>query len=150
MKKAIFLSIALVGGLFIMTSSSQAQTQTQTTQIAITDIRSGNGQILLNVFKDQGTYDDNKPMKTLSFDKKGLIDGKLVVPCPLEPGVYGITMVDDENSNGKIDKNLMGMPKEGFGFSNFFMTKMKKPAFDDFKVDLSSANAAVVIKVKYM
>ena len=148
MKKAILFGIALVGALVSMTSFTQAQTQT--TQVTISGIRSGNGQILINVFKDNATYDKEKPVKTFVFDKKGLVDGKLVVPCPLEPGVYGLTLVDDENSNGKIDKNLMGMPKEGFGFSNFFMEKMKKPAFDDFKVDLSSANAPVGIRIKYM
>ena len=148
MKNLLLIGIALVGGLFFMTSSSQAQTQT--THVTISGIRSGNGQILLNVFKDNETYDKEKPVKTFLFDKKGLVDGKLIVPCPLDPGVYGLTIVDDENSNGKIDKNIMGMPKEGFGFSNFFMEKMKKPAFDDFKVNLNSANTLVEIKVKYM
>jgi uncharacterized protein (DUF2141 family) len=148
MKKTISLSVALVSGLLFMTIPSQAQAQT--TQVLVSGIRSGNGQLLLNVFKDNETYDKEKPFKTFAFDKKGLADGKLVVPCALEPGVYGITLVDDENGNGKIDKNLVGMPKEGFGFSNFFMEKMKKPVFNDFKVDLSSANARVEIKVKYM
>ena len=87
MKKTILFSIALIGGVFLTTSSSQAQTQT--TKVSITGIRSGNGQILLNVFKDNETYDKGKPVKTFVFDKKGLVNGKLVVPCPLEPGVYG-------------------------------------------------------------
>ena len=59
-------------------------------------------------------------------------------------------LLDDENENGKIDKSLIRMPKEGFGFSNFFMEKMKKPTFDDFKVDLKSHDNKVDIKVKYM
>jgi uncharacterized protein (DUF2141 family) len=58
-------------------------------------------------------------------------------------------MVDDENGNGKIDKNLVRIPKEGFGFSNFFMEKMKKPTFDDFKVDLKT-QSKIEIRVKYM
>jgi uncharacterized protein (DUF2141 family) len=84
------------------------------------------------------------------FDKKDLANGTLTVNCVLEPGTYGLTLIDDENENGKIDKNLIGMPKEGFGFSNFFMEKMKKPVFDDFKVELKFPNNKVGIKVKYM
>jgi uncharacterized protein (DUF2141 family) len=73
----------------------------------------------------------------------------MTVELTLEAGTYGITLLDDENANGKIDKNFIGIPKEGFGFSNFFMTKMKKPAFDEFKVDLKT-QPRVEIKVKYM
>jgi uncharacterized protein (DUF2141 family) len=116
----------------------------------VTGIRSAKGKIILNVFKDNAGYNDEKPYKTLSFDKNAMVNGNtLTVSVKLEPGVYGFTMVDDENGNGKIDKNFIGMPKEGFGFSNFFMEKMKKPTFDEFKVDLTSSHK-IDIRVKYM
>lgn len=135
-------------GLLFICLASYIQAQ-RVAEIKVTDIRSAKGKILLNVFKDNASYDDEKPYKKLTFDKKEIINGTLVLHCDLEPGVYGFTMVDDENDNGKIDKNFIGIPKEGFGFSNFFMEKMKKPTFDDFKVDLKS-QPKIVIKVKYM
>jgi uncharacterized protein (DUF2141 family) len=95
------------------------------------------------------SYNDEKPYKQFTFDKKAMANGTLTVRCNLEEGVYGITLLDDENGNGKIDKNFIRVPKEGFGFSNFFMEKLKKPAFDDFKVDLKTHHK-VGIKVKYM
>lgn len=142
------LSINLLMGLLFICLASYIQAQ-RVTEIKVTDIRSAKGKILLNVFKDNASYDDEKPYKKFTFDKKEIINGTLVLHCDLEPGVYGFTMVDDENDNGKIDKNFIGIPKEGFGFSNFFMEKMKKPTFDDFKVDLKS-QPKIVIKVKYM
>lgn len=148
MKKTNVFGInLLIGLLFIILAS---YIQEQETQVKITGIRSPKGKIILNVFKDNETYDDEKPCKKFVFDKKSLVNGTLTVKCELEPGIYGITLVDDENENGKIDKNLIRMPKEGFGFSNFFMEKLKKPTFDDFKVDLKSPNNNVEIKVKYM
>jgi len=148
MKKTTALGISLVMGLLLTLFVSYAQAQK--TQVKVTGIRSGKGKIILNVFKDNDTYDKEQPCKKFVFDKKSLLNGTLTVDCELEPGTYGITLVDDENENGKIDKNLIGIPKEGFGFSNFFMEKMKKPTFDDFKVDLKSPNNKVDIKVKYM
>jgi len=68
----------------------------------------------------------------------------------LDAGIYGITLLDDENSNDKMDKSFIGMPKEGFGFSNFFMEKLKKPSFEDFKIQLKNDNAKIDIKVKYI
>jgi len=36
----------------------------------------------------------------------------------LPSGIYGVAAIHDENSNAKLDKNLFGIPKEGFGFAN--------------------------------
>ena len=36
----------------------------------------------------------------------------------LPPGDYGVAAIHDENSNARLDKNLFGIPKEGFGFAN--------------------------------
>ena len=74
----------------------------------------------------------------------------MIINCTLDPGTYGITLIDDENKSGELNKNMLGIPKEGFGFSDFFMEKMKKPAFDDFKVNVKNQNNKISIRVKYM
>ncbi len=148
MKKTIVLGINLVIGILFIGLASYVQAQHQT-DIKVTGIRSPKGKIWVNVFKDAASYDNEKPFKKLAFDKKGITNGTLNISCELESGIFGFTIVDDENDNGKIDKNFIGIPKEGFGFSNFFMEKMKKPKFDDFKVDLTT-QPKIVIRVKYM
>lgn len=147
MKKTIASGINLIIGLLFISLTSFIQAQE--TSVKITGIRSAKGNIILNVFKDNETYNKEQPYKKLTFDKKAISNGTLLINLTLEPGMYGITLLDDENGNGKIDKNLIGIPKEGFGFSNFFMEKLKKPTFDDFKVDLATP-AKVDIRVKYM
>lgn len=148
MKKTSLLLLKFCSAMLLIFIASHAEAQE--TQVKITDIRSDKGKIVLNVFKDNASYDAEQPYKKLVFDKKGLVNGTLSLNCKLEPGIYGITLLDDENNNGKIDKNMIRMPKEGFGFSNFFMTKMKKPVFDDFKVDIKAPVSKINIKVKYM
>jgi uncharacterized protein (DUF2141 family) len=148
MKKTIVLGINLLIGMLFIGLASYIQAQHET-EIVVTGVRSPKGKIQLNVFKDQASYSDEHPYKKLGFDKKDLANGTLTINCELEPGVYGFTIIDDENANGKIDKNFIGIPKEGFGFSNFFMQKLKKPSFDDFKVDLNTQQK-IEVKVKYM
>jgi uncharacterized protein (DUF2141 family) len=36
----------------------------------------------------------------------------------LPPGRYGVVVLHDENENKKLDRNLLQVPKEGFGFAN--------------------------------
>ena len=149
MKKIIFIYANLLFGLLCMLNVSAAFAQN--TKVKVTGIRSVKGQIVINVFKDEKTYDDEKPYKKLLFEKKDIVDGAIVLNCTLEPGIYGITLLDDENKSGDIDKNMLRIPKEGFGFSNFYMTKMVKPSFDDFKTEVkSNTENKIEIKVKYM
>lgn len=146
MKKARLIAPLILGALMIFLGSFM---QAGEATIGITGIRSVKGNVVLSVFKNQAEYDEQKPFKQFTFDKKSLTGNKMIVSIKVEGGIYGITMVDDENKNGKIDKNFIGIPKEGFGFSNFLMEKMKKPSFNDFKINLPSAQP-VSIRVKYM
>ncbi|WP_163411539.1 DUF2141 domain-containing protein [Flavobacterium ajazii] len=122
----------------------------QNTNVKISGIRSEKGQIILNVFKNSEDYEQEKVFKKLIFEKKTVDNGSMKINFNIEPGIYGITLIDDENKNGELNKNLIGIPKEGFGFSDFFMEKMKKPVFDDFKVTIKNPNNKITIKVKYM
>ncbi|PAW95560.1 hypothetical protein CKK33_01975 [Mucilaginibacter sp. MD40] len=121
----------------------------QETPAHITGIRSSKGQIILNIFRTAEEYDKQQPFKTESFSKTNLRNGELNIRVNLSEGIYGFTMIDDENGNGKLDKNFIGVPKEGFGFSNYFMEKLRKPAFNDFKIDLAHT-PSFGIRVKYM
>lgn len=50
-----------------------------------------------------------------------------------EYGEYAIAVYQDENSSGKIDKNFIGIPKEGYCFSNNIKPKIKAPSYKDCK-----------------
>jgi uncharacterized protein (DUF2141 family) len=49
----------------------------------------------------------------------------------LAPGRYAIVVVDDENGNGDLDRNLLGIPTEGYGFSNGVRPTLRPPSFDE-------------------
>lgn len=115
----------------------------------ITNVRSKEGQIRLNVFKDEASFNTEKPFKIMHIPKDELSDGKLNASVQLPNGTFGIAVLDDENSNEKMDYTLM-MPKEGFGFSNFYLTGLSRPKFDKFKFVVSDNSFAVGIKMRYM
>lgn len=136
--------------IIVLAVFSAADSYGQNTHVMISGIRSEKGQIILNVFKDDESYNKEKVFKKMVFEKKAITSGLMVIACDLAPGTYGITLIDDENKDAELNKSFIGIPKEGFGFSNFFMEKMKKPAFDDFKIVVKSQDNKISIKVKYM
>ncbi|HGM5960334.1 TPA: DUF2141 domain-containing protein [Stenotrophomonas maltophilia] len=62
-------------------------------------------------------------------------------------GSYAVLLTHDENDNGKLDTNLVGMPVEGYGFSNNPQV-MRKPTFDEASVDVPAAGTAIDITLR--
>lgn len=64
----------------------------------------------------------------------------------LPKGDYSVAVFHDENMNNKCDTNLIGMPTEGFGFSNNFQPKLSAPKFSQTKVFVEN-NKKISIKL---
>ena len=60
----------------------------------------------------------------------------------LEPGNYAVMITHDENGNGKLDTNVMGMPLEGYGFSNDPQV-MRKPTWDEARFEIGKDDVAI-------
>jgi len=67
----------------------------------------------------------------------------------LPQGIYAVSVLHDENGNGKMDKNFVGIPKEGYGASNNPKKKMRAPAFDEAKFSLNSAEQTIEVTLIY-
>lgn len=57
----------------------------------------------------------------------------------LTPGEYAVVVHHDENSNDKLDKNVLGVPLEGYCFSNNVKAFVTPPKFKYVKFTLHSS-----------
>jgi len=123
----------------------------QNVEVTITGIRSDEGRIDIGVFKDDASFQKEDAFRSFKFPKKDIKDGMMTVKFNLEPGIYGLTLLDDENSNGKMEYNFIGIPKEGFGFSDYYHTGITKPKLDAFKFTIEKDQVKkIIMRVKYM
>lgn len=118
--------------------------------VEITNIRNNDGLIRLGVFTCNETFRKEMPYKEFSFAKDSLGGGAMQVTITtLPPGTYGIALLDDENSNGKLDYHLL-LPREGVGFSGYEHHRVSQPSFDRFSFLLEKQKTIrVTIKVNY-
>ena len=65
----------------------------------------------------------------------------------LKPGAYAVMITHDENGNGKLDTNAIGMPLEGYGFSNNPRV-MRKPTWDESRFDVGDDDLAIHIQLR--
>jgi uncharacterized protein (DUF2141 family) len=80
--------------------------------------------------------------KTMVVDQKAQ-----VVFTSLPYGWYGISLYHDENSNGEMDKNAMGIPKEAYGFSNNAKGFFGKPKYKKVMFQLKSDQMQIAINL---
>lgn len=92
-------------------------------EINIIKVRRDAGQIAIQVLDEQKKVVKHE-FTTISNKRSVLI------LKGLPKGKYAVQLFHDENKNGKMDFNFLGIPKEGYGFSNDARGFMSEPAFD--------------------
>jgi len=99
-------------------------------RIEIIGIRSTKGKVLVNLFSTAKGFptDPKYAYRTAELEiKEG---GKAYVEfADLPYGDYAVAVLHDENDNKKMDYNFLGMPKEGYCFSNNYRPTFKNPSF---------------------
>ena len=58
-------------------------------------------------------------------------------------------MFYDQNGNGKIDRALFGIPKEGVGFSNDAKIRLAPPKWEEAVFDYDGQEQTIRLKLRY-
>lgn len=65
------------------------------------------------------------------------------------PDVYAVAVYHDANNNKDFDRGALGVPLEGYGFSNDAPTKFAAPAFDAVRFAVKFGDNTIRIKMRY-
>jgi uncharacterized protein (DUF2141 family) len=132
----------------VVACSASALCQTKL-QVTVTNIKGVKGNILVGIFDSDEKF-LKEPLDGRMAKASG--DSITVVFENLKPGKYAVSVLHDANKNKDLDKNKLGIPKEGFGFSNNVTGAMGPPSFHRAIIDLTPEmkDLDIGIKMKYM
>jgi uncharacterized protein (DUF2141 family) len=134
----------------IVANYAKAQGPAPTCQVSIhvDGFRNQKGDLGVTVFKSpEGWPEDNA---RAYFHHGFPISGnQSTAQLDLPPGRYAIAILHDENSNRKLDRNFIGIPKEGFGFSNNPKVHLTAPGFDTASAEISCPTTDMQIHLVY-
>ena len=117
--------------------------------INISNIRSATGKINVSLFATTDGFPSN-PQKAVAIQSLEIEGNQATLRFNNVPfGTYGIACHHDENGNGKMDTNLLGIPKEGYGISNNALNRFSKPQFEAAKFPFNEAVQSINIKMFY-
>ena len=114
--------------------------------IKVTDVRAQQGSLRIAVIDSAaGWSDGGKPVAGTVRKAQGAEETFHFPNLP--PGRYAVMVMHDQNDNGKLDSNFMGMPIEGYGFSNN-PAVMRKPTFEEARFELETAGSAITVRLR--
>ena len=67
----------------------------------------------------------------------------------IPPGTYALAVIHDENRDGKLATDWMGLPKEGYGFSNDAKATLGAPAFEAASFSYNGQSLEMTITLQY-
>ena len=111
--------------------------------ITIAGMENTNGQLMIAVLDGEDAFAANRPpvLSMLLPPKKGALT---ISTDALPPGEYAVRVVQDENGNGTLDTNMVGMPREPWGFSNNAVGSFAPPPWEAVRFRLDSDLAITV------
>jgi uncharacterized protein (DUF2141 family) len=140
-----FIILFSLGVIFTQPTLAQSGVQA-TIIIKVTGLRSEKGQVRIAVFNSSEKWLGEDPVYSSTIN----VDGQSVTWKfnDVPHGDYGIAVFHDENKNGKMDKNFLGIPLEPYGFSNNVRVTFGPPKWDKSKFVVKGSTSEVSIEVK--
>jgi uncharacterized protein (DUF2141 family) len=116
--------------------------------VAVKGLRNDKGRVAVALFKRGEHFPDQKHAllgKVVRSSKKRAV----VQFSSLEPGTYALAILHDENKNDKMDFNFLGMPLEGYGFSNDASEMFGPPSFEAASFEVSGEQTSHTVTAQY-
>ncbi len=112
--------------------------------IQVDDVKAG-GTVMVALYNSEGSFLKAPAKATGAPASPG---GTVLVIKDLPEGEYAFAIFHDANTNGKMDKNLLGIPTEDYAFSNNALGKMGPPSYASAKFALPAAGATLRVSLK--
>jgi uncharacterized protein (DUF2141 family) len=118
--------------------------------VKILDIRNSTGTVACALFESPVGF----PIEFLRSATNVMVIKirKTLARCDFEdipPGTYAMAVIHDENMNGKLDTNWLGIPTEGYGFSNDAQGVVGAPSFSAASFPYDGRNLDLTMSLHY-
>lgn len=149
-KQTMLVHIITSLSIFLLTPPPQYFSQNKgSILINISNIRSNSGKVNVSLFAAADGFPSNSE-KSIAFQTVAIQNNQAIIRFDnVAFDTYAIACLHDENGNNKMDTNLVGIPKEGYGASNNAVNKFSAPKFEAAKFPFNAAVLSVNLKMYY-
>lgn len=132
-----FVSVFLLSSTFALAQNSNLT-------INVSNLKDNTGVLVAELYNSKENF-LKKAYKTGSSVIK--VNTALVQFTGIPTGEYTVLVYQDKNSNGKLDKYFIGMPKEPVACSNNAKGFMGPPKYEEAKFNVGATDTKITIKM---
>ena len=115
-------------------------------QVVVTNVRNDRGHIQVGVCVKETFLTDNCAINAQAKSTPGTT---FVTVPDMPAGIWALQVYHDENDNEQVDRDLIGIPTEGIGFSNNAPFRFGPPSWDDARFELAPGGGRVTLRLRY-
>jgi len=134
MKKIFFLLLLISVNLFAEEFSLN---------IEIRNVSVSTGKVYVGIYNSSDAYKNGNALKSYVLESSNPI---LTITEMVPEGEYLVSIYQDTNQNKKLDTNILGIPKEPVGISNYD-GKGIPGGFDKMKMRINKDNAIISVQL---
>lgn len=142
----LLVASTLISSPFVTNQPSPA---TGDLTVIVKNIRNNKGQIGLSLFRTADGFPNHREKSVISVFIPAKIGSTEYTFKNIQADTYATAVFHDENSDGKINSNFIGIPKEGVGVSNKAKGSFGPPKFDDAKFSFNPPAQTITISLTY-
>lgn len=115
-------------------------------RVRVGAVRSDEGRVLVALCAERDFLARSCALAGSAGARAGVTE---VVIRDVPPGVYAAQAIHDENGNGDLDRNALGLPLEGFGFSRDAPLRAGPPRFEEAAVEVPAEGGVLAFALRY-
>ncbi|MCX5706596.1 MAG: DUF2141 domain-containing protein [Candidatus Omnitrophica bacterium] len=143
------LSVLFYVFLFALGLSAQPIAETGKIKVLVRGLRNDKGFVKIGLYNTKSGYYSRGQIASFRSAQVAPKEKKAEYIFDRVPyGEYTVKLFHDENPNGRLDKNIFGIPTEKYGFSNSPKAFFRLPDYNQAKFNLSSNQITLEIKVQ--
>ena len=127
--------------LALVSANHAVVAQQVTLTVVVKGVKDAQGKVSVALYSTEKDFMKSRLAGKTTLAKEGDVQ---VVFENIPQGSYAVSVMHDENQNDKLDSNMMGIPKEGYGFSNDAVGTFGPPSFEKAKFQLVGSQKIVV------
>jgi uncharacterized protein (DUF2141 family) len=117
-------------------------------KVEVTGLRNGDGVVRLALYDRAELFpEQGKGLVRIALPARA--DGVAAVFTDLAPGHYALALFHDEDGDDEFDRGFLGVPREGYGFSNDARPFFGPPSFEAAAVAVDEEGASISVRMVY-
>ena len=112
-------------------------------ELRVEGIEENKGVIRIAFYDSEAIHLDEEEV-TYYHEEQVTNSGTMDIQIDIPSGDYSVAIYHDLNADKQLNKNMFGIPKEPYGFSNNVIGMFGPPSFEEAKIEFPKTNRIII------